>query len=910
MGSSDPCMRSGASGVLAALCGRGALALVVAFSLMLSGIVVVSVAPVAAAAECKGGDWSNLKWVDSSAIEGDAFVKKGGIANLTFDWKTKPGTQTADILEFVLPDELESATGGTFPLIDASRNLVVAQATWEGKKLVIKMGDFVDSKFNAGGTANVAVRWDRNHVHGGFDGAMRFGGCGTGSLKGQYGIDGPGGTSHDTIKQGQYTGFRMSAGGYESTWQIGISGNTNGGRAFTVVDEAPAGSTFVCDADQNDGQSPVMIYTLIDGRQNAHVIYDRDGHPSGGEYGVKNLPAGTVAPGPNFHVTCTDKKVTASFPRGVYANSSPTLQLRTVSKTRPEPGSIIKNVAVVNGKEYEGDAAVPYQGGEGYGENGGFTVLKTALGVGPDHEFTFRYECTPKPGVDAKPAKGTFTLKSTKDFHLGMLDKGLVCEVVEDVKVIDGVSPVTTWKLNGKPVDRVSFETRAGTEASVQVAATNFYQKPPAPPKLGTFAIKKVLKGSESESFKDTQFSFDYNCESPRGIITKGTTSVTGAGTVTVDKVPLGSTCTVVEKDVAKKEGVTWSHTVAPEEGVMVIDGVVNAITVTNTFERTPEPEPELGKFSIKKVLAGGVAERYGETDFVFDYTCVDAAGKSTKNTATITGQGEKVIDDIPVGSTCTVVEKDAPAEEGVTWTHTVEPAAGVRIDKDAHPVVTVTNTFERTPEPEPELGTFTVRKHIDGNLGHEYKDQKFDFSYTCGEKNGAFSITGAGTYTVENIPLGATCTVEEDAVETGHEANWSHTVEPAAGVLIEKDANPTVVVTNTFSGDAAVMPKEPEFDWRWVYVLVPIIAIGIGWVIKNFTPKPRGEWAATSSKPPAPRPEDKAKVAGVAKSAEVKAAEPKLANTGVSVRGVMLLALMSIIAALAVLIVARRRAL
>ncbi len=105
-----------------------------------------------------------------------------------------------------------------------------------------------------------------------------------------------------------------------------------------------------------------------------------------------------------------------------------------------------------------------------------------------------------------------------------------------------------------------------------------------------------------------------------------------------------------------------------------------------------------------------------------------------------------------------------------------------------------MTNTF-------PDVGAFTVTKHVTGATGGYVAGSTFSVAYSCsGGINGTLTLTDGQTKTVSNLPIGTTCTLSEGAKPATADASYvwgTETWNPSNSLtIVANNSNNTVGVT------------------------------------------------------------------------------------------------------------------
>lgn len=193
---------------------------------------------------------------------------------------------------------------------------------------------------------------------------------------------------------------------------------------------------------------------------------------------------------------------------------------------------------------------------------GGFTIAKGLSADLPnpaspweDKAFTFNYECTDKNGqpldlrdssVELKPGEKKNVVES-----IGNIEAGASCTVTEESAEVDNFDWTPEWDVTGgeitSPVkdNSVTFKIASGEPGqAVAIGVNNNYTA-----KRGSFDIVKSLSGEAAGAAANKDFKFNYSCVVGEDVVASGDKTITGAGTATVDDVPLVSNCKVTESN-------------------------------------------------------------------------------------------------------------------------------------------------------------------------------------------------------------------------------------------------------------------------------------------------------------------------------------------------------------------------
>lgn len=267
-------------------------------------------------------------------------------------------------------------------------------------------------------------------------------------------------------------------------------------------------------------------------------------------------------------------------------------------------------------------------------------------------------------------------------------------------------------------------------------------------------------------------------------------------------------------------------------------------VTVTNAL---------LGQFSVQKVVTGPEGGYIGDRAFDIFYDCsADAyddeglplgAGTDSGVLSVAAGQTQASAW-FPVGTTCAISEQTPTTEPGdfspagdFHWEAPVITPASLTIGAgNASPVaVTVTNTFAAGVA---TTGSFTIDKVVQNPDGLTFTDAfSGDWTCTAGDetRTGTWTVSSTGNPVIVNdIPVGAECTVTEDAPAAVTGGAWDAPVITPATFTVSAQAAVAVTVTNTLR--ATTTPDAPDAPDNGSLPVtggdVPVWAIALGGVL------------------------------------------------------------------------------
>jgi uncharacterized repeat protein (TIGR01451 family) len=322
--------------------------------------------------------------------------------------------------------------------------------------------------------------------------------------------------------------------------------------------------------------------------------------------------------------------------------------------------------------------------------------------------------------------------------------------------------------------------------------------------------IKQIGENPGNLPLDDVDFTFTYQCTLTNGSpAASGTVEATPTTPGEVTDLPAGATCEVWESDT--RGGISSATEADPAEVVIrpSLDPgtpVVSSVTVTNDFP--------LAHGMLLKSVTEGVQNEFTAGPYLFTVNCTHE-GESIAGfpLAVELFPGVPVGRDLPVGSDCTVVERDVPTADTVTYdppnANGTAAEVVVPANADATVTVTATNTYE--------VGSLVIRKEVSGPGVPALSGGPFVFDVTCGY-NGAddvfsTSVTVEGSsdgspvesQPVTGLPVGASCTVTET------DSGRADSIPPPQTVTIEanQEANVAFVTfSNVFSAGSISVVK------------------------------------------------------------------------------------------------------
>ncbi len=402
------------------------------------------------------------------------------------------------------------------------------------------------------------------------------------------------------------------------------------------------------------------------------------------------------------------------------------------------------------------------------------TITKTLIGIPDgldfdDEVFLVDVSCT--GGLDPDPlVLNDQPLSKNVPLVIEDLPTGAVCTISEDFD--SRFQTLYSPDIGDGTASQVTIDDD-GTAAGITNAG-------------GALIIRKSTV-VDSDHPVDLLRDFDYELDcgtSADGTYTLNVEDIAGEegiGGLTYTELPIipsGTTCTITE---VVPDG--WSVNNSSVEVTISATGDPQTASFTNTRQTND--------LTVSKNLVGVPSEvDLGNEEFVVDISCTDGFTVSpyVLQDQIITANAELVIEDLPVGATCSVVE-----EPDLRFNTSYSPEAPVVIDSDGE-TITVTNS----------TSTFSIVKSTTAEQTHPIiADDTFTFDIECVHPDSSViyantisiaTSTGTGQWASPDSPLlppGTTCSVSEQT-NTG----WSAVGE----VDLEVTTSEVEAVTASFS--------------------------------------------------------------------------------------------------------------
>ena len=554
-----------------------------------------------------------------------------------------------------------------------------------------------------------------------------------------------------------------------------------------------------------------------------------------------------------------------------------------------------------------------------------FTVKKKVEGL-PDpgaKEFSFLYKCVYGEDIKADEIK----VKGNGETTAEDVPAGSECTVTENVDAAkqDGYTLV---------VDNDEQKFDQGTQPTT-VLFTNVYTKD-----TGSLSVTKSLKDPDGVA-AGKKFNFAYACEHKDPAQRKEGTFQLGAGeSTTIDDIAAGSTCTITEKD-ADVKGADLA--ISGLDSVVIVKGKTHDVIATNDYSAWR------GSVELSKALAGSDKDLAAVKDKKFNvsYVCTLGTDKKEvkKGTVEVIAGTPAMIDDVRYGATCEFTEDTANAEvSGAMFdkNSSVTSATATVSGKGTTATANLVNVYNVKGKVTLTKAVEGLAAGVDGNKSREYEIEASWKDPQSGDtKTETYKIANGTFAELPELPAHTVITLKEKKPENTAITSWStpgYTGDPAAAVKDNRDGTATVTIPADGSAVAVTLTNTANVPWWWIFVpLIPAAIIpnlpttapgssGSGSTAPGHTapaagprqndPAPTQPTKATDGTPVKGTPKGHQGQPGQAgatpkddaqKSGPARAVQKVLANTGASVIGIIVIAVLLLIAGLVLALRGRR---
>ena len=381
--------------------------------------------------------------------------------------------------------------------------------------------------------------------------------------------------------------------------------------------------------------------------------------------------------------------------------------------------------------------------------------------------FTGTYSCV--NSVPAVVASGTWSAAAGATQTITGLPAGATCSILEDALVAPPTALDTSY-VWGSPT--YSSPQVIGLGTTVTITATNSFTR-----QTGSLAITKALTDPDSVVTVGRLFTGTYSCDPQTGADVTGTWSVAAGATQTVSGIPAGSTCTILEDTLSVAPSAdpsyVWAAPTYSPASVVTANGTTVTLTANNSVLHNT------GSLAITKTLSDPTDSVDNARAFTGGYSCTPLVGAVITGTWSVTVGATQTVTGLPAGAVCTITENAltvAPtsADTSYVWgTPTYSPTSGT-ITTGGTATITAQNSFTR------QTGSFAITKALTDPDSVVASGRLFTGTYTCDPQTGAditgtWSVEEGDTQTVTGIPLGSSCSIDEDALTVAPSADPSY---------------------------------------------------------------------------------------------------------------------------------------
>ena len=482
---------------------------------------------------------------------------------------------------------------------------------------------------------------------------------------------------------------------------------------------------------------------------------------------------------------------------------------------------------------------------------GKFKIVKTVEDphkVIPQNEnrrYVFDYVCTPpalpqpNTGMRAEvqdvnepaPQQFTLTVDGAGEVTSPEIPVGYECRIVERADSADVKDATRTTNITPKSVTIAADQVQTFTVNNVYAS------------KLGDFTITKKLVNPDNVAVGDKEFTFHYVCmDKAKTEATKveGDLVVKANGTATSKKIPHDFNCVVNEvgADVAGAHLKTSGL-----EEITIVKGATKSVTATNTYTALK------GSVKVTKELAGSAKDLdvIKHKTFTVGYVCTKEGKETSKGEVKLKVDEPATIKDIVVGSRCTFTEdtKDVAVDGAIfVEDESIVRAEATVEDERSEASARIKNSYDK-------LGTVEITKEVVGLVAgsSSNKSKEYQFTATWGigneSKKETFTLKDGDTHKLPQMPVGTMVTLRETMPASDTFTSWAtpRFGSDTAGAVKDNGDGTATITVKAESSKATVVKVTNSANIPWWWFVIPIVPL-----IPLPTPP-----APSVQKPPAP---------------------------------------------------------
>lgn len=465
---------------------------------------------------------------------------------------------------------------------------------------------------------------------------------------------------------------------------------------------------------------------------------------------------------------------------------------------------------------------------------GKFKIVKTVEDphkVIPQNEnrrYVFDYVCTPpalpqpNTGMRAEvqdvnepaPQQFTLTVDGAGEVTSPEIPVGYECSITERADSADVKDATRTTNINPEKVTIASDQVQTFTVNNVY--ASN----------LGDFTITKKLVNPDNVAVGDKEFTFHYVCmDKAKTEATKveGDLVVKANGTATSKKIPHDFNCVVNEvgADVAGAHLKTSGL-----EEITIVKGDTKSVTATNTYTALK------GSVKITKELAGSAKDLdvIKHKTFTVGYVCTKEGKETSKGEVKLKVDEPATIKDIVVGSRCTFTEdtKDVAVDGAIfVEDESIVRAEATVEDERSEASARIKNSYDK-------LGTVEITKEVVGLVAgsSSNKSKEYQFTATWGigneSKKETFTLKDGETHKLPQMPVGTMVTLRETMPASDTFTSWAtpRFGSDTAGAVKDNGDGTATITVKAESSKATVVKVTNSANIPWWWFVIPIVPL------------------------------------------------------------------------------------
>ena len=465
---------------------------------------------------------------------------------------------------------------------------------------------------------------------------------------------------------------------------------------------------------------------------------------------------------------------------------------------------------------------------------GKFKIVKTVEDphkVIPQNEnrrYVFDYLCTPpalsQPNTGGRvevqdvnepaPLQFTLTVDGAGEVTSPEIPVGYECQIAERADSADVKDATRTTNITPKSVKISADQVQTFTVNNVYAS------------KLGDFTITKKLVNPDNVAVGDKEFTFHYVCtDKAKTEATKveGDLVVKANGTATSKKIPHDFNCVVNEvgADVAGADLKTSGL-----EEVTIVKGATKSVTATNTYTALK------GSVKVTKELAGSAKDLdvIKHKTFTVGYVCTKEGKETSKGEVKLKVDEPATIKDIVVGSRCTFTEdtKDVAVDGAIfVEDESIVRAEATVEDERSEASARIKNSYDK-------LGTVEITKEVVGLVAgsSSNKSKEYQFTATWGigneSKKETFTLKDGDTHKLPQMPVGTMVTLKETMPASDTFTSWAtpRFGSDTAGAVKDNGDGTATITVKAESSKATVVKVTNSANIPWWWFVIPIVPL------------------------------------------------------------------------------------